>query len=133
MFRSCLLTNLQSVVIGSINTVWKNEKFSLTKTYFVKISNSLVTYLVKSLLSRNFLSNKWMFIFPWKSWSYFIAHLHTTHCEVWMHLAMKLVYTKLSLSDKRVPNHQFFHYFFNDCGINVYNFHLIWFSSRTAK
>ena len=35
------------------STVWKNEKFFLTEKIFRKI-NSLVTYLVKSLLSRNF-------------------------------------------------------------------------------
>ena len=34
-------------------TVWKNEKFSLTKKIFRQI-NSLVIYLVKLLLSRNF-------------------------------------------------------------------------------
>ena len=34
-------------------TVWKNEKFSLTKEKFRQI-NSLVIYLVKPLLSRNF-------------------------------------------------------------------------------
>ena len=34
-------------------TVWKNENFSLTKKIFRQI-NSLVTYLVKPLLSRNF-------------------------------------------------------------------------------
>ena len=34
-------------------TVWKNEKFSLTEKIFRQI-NSLVTSLVKSLLSRNF-------------------------------------------------------------------------------
>ena len=33
--------------------VWKNEKFSLTQKIFRQIS-SLVTYLVKQLLSRNF-------------------------------------------------------------------------------
>ena len=33
--------------------MWKNEKFSLTKKFFRQI-NSLVTYLVKPLLSRNF-------------------------------------------------------------------------------
>ena len=38
-----------------ICTVWKNEKFSLTKKIFRQI-NSLVTYLVKPLLSRNFCS-----------------------------------------------------------------------------
>ena len=35
------------------NTVWKNKKFSLTKKIFRQI-NSLVTYLVKLLLSRIF-------------------------------------------------------------------------------
>ena len=35
------------------NTVWKNENFSLTKEKFRQI-NSLVIYLVKPLLSRNF-------------------------------------------------------------------------------
>jgi len=35
------------------STVWKNEKFSLAKKIFRQI-NSLVTYLVKALLSRNF-------------------------------------------------------------------------------
>ena len=34
-------------------TVWKNEKFSLIKEIFRQI-NSIVTYLVKPLLSRNF-------------------------------------------------------------------------------
>ena len=34
-------------------TVWKNEKFSLTKKLFREI-NSLVTYSVKALLSQNF-------------------------------------------------------------------------------
>ena len=33
--------------------MWKNEKFYLTKKIFRQI-NSLVTYLVKPLLSRNF-------------------------------------------------------------------------------
>ena len=36
-------------------TVWKNEKFSLTKKIFRQINSLvLVTYLVKPLLSRNF-------------------------------------------------------------------------------
>ena len=35
------------------STLWKNEKFSLTKNFFRQI-NSLVTYLVKPFLSRNF-------------------------------------------------------------------------------
>ena len=38
---------------GYDRTLWKNEKFSLTKNFFRQI-NSLVTYLVKPLLSRNF-------------------------------------------------------------------------------
>ena len=39
--------------------MWKNEKFSLTKKFFRQI-NSLVTYLVKPLLSRNFCQkNAW--------------------------------------------------------------------------
>ena len=37
----------------SCATVWKNEKFSLTKKIFRQI-NSLVISLVKTLLSRNF-------------------------------------------------------------------------------
>ena len=36
--------------------MWKNEKFSLTKKIFRQI-NSLVTYFVKSLLSRKFCQN----------------------------------------------------------------------------
>ena len=36
-----------------IVTVWKKEKFTLTKLFFRQI-NSLVTYLLKPLLSRNF-------------------------------------------------------------------------------
>ena len=38
---------------GKDSTVWKNEKFTLTKQIFRQI-NSFVTYLVKPLLSRNF-------------------------------------------------------------------------------
>ena len=41
------------VVFDALNTVWKNEKFSLTKKILRQI-NSLVTYLVKPILSRNF-------------------------------------------------------------------------------
>ena len=37
-------------------TVWKNVKFPLTKKLFRQI-NSLVTYLVKPLLSRSFAKN----------------------------------------------------------------------------
>ena len=38
------------------HTVWKNAKFTLTEKIFRQI-NSLVTYLVKQLLSRNFCQN----------------------------------------------------------------------------
>ena len=39
--------------ISQCTLVWKNEKFSITKTFF-RQSNSLVISLVKTLLSRNF-------------------------------------------------------------------------------
>ena len=38
---------------SNICTLWKNEKFSLIKTFFRQI-NSLVIYLVNAMLSRNF-------------------------------------------------------------------------------
>ena len=41
------------ICICWVATLWKNEKFSLTKN-IVRQINSLVTYLVKPLLSRNF-------------------------------------------------------------------------------
>ena len=43
----------QKILHWAVGTVWKNEKLSLTQKIFRQI-NSLVTYLVKSLLSRNF-------------------------------------------------------------------------------
>ena len=39
-------------ILSSTATVWKNEKYSHRKKY--RQINSLVTYLVKPLLSRNF-------------------------------------------------------------------------------
>ena len=45
--------NAVHVHVGNSHTVLKNEEFSLTRKLFCQI-NSLVTYLVKPLLSRNF-------------------------------------------------------------------------------
>ena len=38
----------------SMRTMWKNEKFGLTKKYFVKLTLQYVISLVITLLSRNF-------------------------------------------------------------------------------
>ena len=43
----------RTVLMISIGTVWKNEKFTLTEKFFRQI-NYLVISLVKQLLSRNF-------------------------------------------------------------------------------
>ena len=51
--------HVQNWIVHTLNryclkcTAWKNEKFSLTEKIFREI-NSLVTFLVKMLLSRNF-------------------------------------------------------------------------------
>ena len=49
-------TEWKNDIFSPTHTVWKNDKFSLTKKTFRQI-NSLVTYLVKPLLSRNFGKN----------------------------------------------------------------------------
>ena len=51
--QKCMRENSRN--FNTVYTLWKNEKFSLTKFFFFfRLINSLVTYLVNLLLSRNF-------------------------------------------------------------------------------
>ena len=81
-------------------TLWKNEKFTLTKVFFRKI-NSLVIYLVNALLSRNFSSVRvnfsffhsvvWWFQKFFPTWRFFSSNRYTLY-SINLYLVKKLVW-----------------------------------------
>ena len=68
-----LLQNTVWKIKPSHTTVWKNQKFSLTKNFFREI-NYLVTSLVKMMFSRNFCQ---------KSVKENFRNFHSTLCTLW--------------------------------------------------
>ena len=68
-----LLQNTVWKIKPSHTTVWKNQKFSLTKNFFREI-NYLVTSLVKMMFSRNFCQ---------KSEKENFRNFHSTLCTLW--------------------------------------------------